>query len=164
MLLVSQEPTASAEDLVERFAPVVLRLCRRLLGNAADGEDAAQEVLIRLYRNLGKLNDVQAPTAWVYRVSVNVCLDFRRRRRAMEPVDEAVLAGGRDPEALLRSGERVAQIEAALARLPEKERAALVLRDLEELPTCEVARILGSSEATVRSQIASARLKLRKWL
>ncbi|MCX6623240.1 MAG: sigma-70 family RNA polymerase sigma factor [Acidobacteria bacterium] len=162
--LITEASKIPLETLLGRFAPVVLRLSRRLLGNPADAEDAAQEVLLRLYRNRGQLDAARDPSAWVYRVTVNVCRDALRRRRKTEPIDEARLAGPGTPEQLLQEDQRIRQIERALARLPEKERAALVLRDLEDLPTSEVAKILGSSEATVRSQISSARVKLRKWL
>ena len=92
---------------------------------------------------------------------VNVCRDMLRKRPQTDPLPDTLAAAdnagaGRDDQIRL--------IEKALRRLPEKERAALTLRDLEGLPTREVAAILGSSEATVRSQVADARLKIRKIL
>ena len=80
------------------------------------------------------------------------------------PLDPEVSAGSRDPHGDLQSEDRKTMLYRALDQLPAKERAAVVLRDLEGHTTAEVAQILGSSEATVRVQISNARLKIRKFL
>ncbi len=157
------------------FEVIVLRHERRVLstamhllgGNREDARDAAQQVFLKLHRHLGRLDENLAFTAWLYRVTVNVCRDIHRARAARPtvPLDQAGEVAGclESDEALVRS-EQSRIIHAALATLPEKERAAIVLRDLEGLTTREVARILGSSEGTVRSQISHARLKMRQHL
>ncbi|MCC7174893.1 MAG: sigma-70 family RNA polymerase sigma factor [Bryobacterales bacterium] len=124
-----------------------------------DAKDAAQEVFLRLYKHLRRFDDTRALTPWLYRVTVNVCRDIGARRRRDEALPPELAAG---PSARDWQDERRI-VALGLRRLPDRERAALVLRDIEGLPTAEVARTLGSSQATVRSQVASAREKLRQF-
>jgi RNA polymerase sigma-70 factor (ECF subfamily) len=141
----------------------VLSVAWRLLGNREDARDAAQEAYVRTYRSLARFRAGQDPMGWIYRIAVNVCKDVARRRRrspilsvqAPEPIERP-----RAEDALLEAERRSSVLE-ALALLPGKERAALVLRDLEGLTSEEVARILGSRPGTVRAQVASARAKIR---
>jgi RNA polymerase sigma-70 factor (ECF subfamily) len=143
----------------------VLGTAFRLAGNLEDAQDASQEVFLRLYRNLAKLDSGNL-AAWLYRVTVNVCHDARRRRPGTVPVDDAqeLAAAGDDPQQSVHEAERRALLLRSLRVLSEKERAALVLRDLEGLSTAEVAGVLGSSVGTVRSQISKARLKVRDFV
>ena len=146
------------EQLVVEYECLVLRTAWRLLGNREDAQDTAQEVFLRLYKNIRKLRDDTTIEAWLYRVTVNACQDLRRKRGA--PPGKFVDTG--QPATFDQSIE-VEEMKALIATLPDKERTALVLRELEELSTREVAEILGSSEVTVRTQIASARAKLKGW-
>ena len=91
-----------------------------------------------------------------------MCRDLGRKRPAHAELDLNAADPACGPERSARSAEERRILQAVLRKLPEKERAALVLCDLEGLPTSEVARILNSSEATVRSQVSSARLKILK--
>jgi RNA polymerase sigma-70 factor, ECF subfamily len=93
---------------------------------------------------------------------VNLCRDHKRQPQAEELADTVALA--RDPHQELSMEERRRILEISLRKLPEKERAAFVLRDLEGLSTREVAGILGSSETTVRSQVSRARLKVKDFV
>jgi RNA polymerase sigma-70 factor (ECF subfamily) len=145
------------ESLLFQHERMVYRLALRLLGNPEDARDAAQEVFLRLHRSLATVDASRDAGPWLYRVTVNVATDMLRSRRTLVPIDTVPLASS-TPQYNRRD------IEAALARLPEKERAAIVLRDVEGLSTAEVAAALGSSEGTVRSQISSGRVKLRAWL
>ena len=126
---------------------------------------------MRLYRHLRRFDERRDFATWLYRITVNVCHDLHRRRQRnptlsleemgvrVPPVEPQ--ADSPDPfDELAKAEEKRIMIE-ALAVLPEKERAAVVLRDLEGLSTAEVATALGSSETTVRSQISRARLKLK---
>lgn len=140
----------------------------RLLGNAEDSQDVAQEVFLRLFRFLDRVDSSKPLVPWLYRVTVNVCRDLGRRRggRPTAPLEELAeplaTGAGSDPAAQLDRSEETRWLVADLARLAEKERAALVLRDVEGLTTQEVALALNSSPTTVRSQISRARLKLQK--
>jgi len=152
---------AAFDLLMRRHERLVLGTAYRLAGNLEDAQDASQEVFLRLYRNLAKL-EAGNLAAWLYRVTVNVCHDARRRRPGTVPVDDAPeLAAAGDPQQSADEAERRALLLRSLRMLSEKERAALVLRDLEGLSTAEVAGVLGSSVGTVRSQISKARLKMR---
>jgi len=156
------ERESAFEDLLRSNEKRVLRTAWRLLGSLEDAQDASQEVFLRLHKHFERL----APATidgWIYRTTVNVCMDQYRRRRPegeldIDPPAPATQLAG------LESDERKHRLERAIARLPEKERAALVLREIEGLETSRVAEILNVTEATVRSQIASAKTKLKEWL
>ncbi len=154
---------AAFELLMRQHERLVLVTALRLAGNLPDAQDVSQEVFLKLYRNLEKLTSEEAIASWLYRVTVNACHDLRRRRRPENPMEYAgqLASAAADPHQALTEIERSRALELSLRLLPEKERAALVLRDLEGLSTAEVARVLGSSEATVRSQISKARVKVK---
>jgi len=148
----------------------VISTAWRMLGNEDDARDAAQEVFLRVYKHLDKFDPAQEFAGWLYRIIINVCRDQARKRgwRGMMTSFEAEydagnleLASTDDTEAAAMLAQERTIIARALASLSEKERAAIVLRDLEGLTTEEVARVLGSSQTTVRSQICSARAKIK---
>jgi RNA polymerase sigma-70 factor (ECF subfamily) len=149
------------ESILRENERLVYRVALRLLGNREDARDAAQEVFLRLHRSLGRIDESRDLAPWLYRVTVNVATDLLRSRKREVPIDYAPPVS-EVPD--YTAGDRRRALEEVLARLPEKERAAIVLRDIEGLSTSEVAEVLGSSEATVRSQISIARSKLRRWL
>lgn len=160
----------SFEALVRRHERRIYGLARRLLGCAEDAEDAAQEAFIRLYRALDRLDPARPVLPYLYRLTVNVCRDLGRRRRlraavslADVPADREPVDGAADPAAAARLAEERRIASAALAALPEKQRAALVLRDVQGLTTRQVAEVLGTSEVTVRTQISRARLKVKEY-
>jgi RNA polymerase sigma-70 factor, ECF subfamily len=152
----------------------VVALAWRMLGNREDARDAAQEVFLRVYKYLDRYKPEQDFNGWLYRITINVCRDAARKRGSRldgaqfavrsgedeRAAPEAVSIGMNAEEHAIRAQQR-ALLMSALQTLPEKERAALVLRDLEGLTTDEVARVLGSRPVTVRSQISSARAKLK---
>jgi RNA polymerase sigma-70 factor (ECF subfamily) len=153
------------DGLVAAHERMVLRVAYRLLGRLEDAQDAAQEVFLRLFRNLDRIG--ADPKAWLYRVTVNVCNDHHRRRKTAVEFDSRphpAADPAPDPERALALEERKRLVTEGLQMLPERERAAVVLRDIEGLSTAEVAGILGVEEVTVRSQVFSARLKLAKYV
>jgi RNA polymerase sigma-70 factor (ECF subfamily) len=147
----------------------VISLAWRLLGNREDARDAAQETFLRVYKFFGRFDPAQDFNGWLYRIAVNVCRDLARKRRGNVYSLEAEVESGavaepaspHDTESAAMLAQEHAILLRALATLPEKERAAIVLRDMEGLDTEEVARILGSSPTTVRSQICAARVKIK---
>ncbi len=149
------------EQLMHAHERQVLGTALHMLGRLEDAQDAAQEVFVRLHRNMRKLDSADAVRRWLYRVTVNVCRDMLRKRHDTSALVE-MAAPEAGPERLAEEAQRSRAVAQALRQLPEKERAALVLREIEGLSTREVAEILGSSEVTVRSQICSARMKLRR--
>jgi RNA polymerase sigma-70 factor (ECF subfamily) len=156
---------AAFDDLMRQYQRLVLVTALRLTGSLPDAQDISQDVFLKLYRNLSRL-DTASLTSWLYRVTVNACYDRRRRRRPEDPVEyaEQLPTTAADPLQLLTDAERRSVLALSLRMLPEKERAALVLRDLEGLSTEETAQILGSSEATVRSQVSKARVKVKDFV
>lgn len=157
---IPRETTGSFEQVLRQRESQVLRTAFRILGNWADAEDVAQEVFLRLHRNgLAFANDAAAG-GWLYRVTVNLCLDRTRSARPSQELPQLV-SKERSGEAAVLLEEKKERLMAALAMLPTKERAAVVLREIEGLSTAEVAEALGSSEVTVRSQISKAMVKLR---
>lgn len=164
---------AAFEQLIRLNERRVFQTALRLLRNVEDAQDAAQEVFLRLHKHLGRFDEQRRFHAWLYSIVVNVCRDLnqRREKHLAAPLDDsAEIGGSHQPEAAQASPFEIAAkqqqrrlLSESLATLPEKERAALVLRDLEGLPTAEVAKVLGSSEGTVRSQISAARLKIKKF-
>lgn len=101
-----------------------------------------------------------ALSSWLYRVTVNLCMDQFRSTREMVSVPE-LLSPSRSSESELIREQEKAQLMTALAQLPPRERAAIVLREIEGLSTAEVAEILGSTPGTVRSQVAHAMTHLQ---
>jgi RNA polymerase sigma-70 factor (ECF subfamily) len=146
----------------------------RMLGNEADARDASQEVFLRVYKYLKRYDPNQEFFAWIYRITVNVCRDILKKRRHHDDrvvpleanADEGALkipASPDDVEQTLLSAQRRKLIAQAIEALPYKERASIVLRDVEGFSTEAVAQILQSSATTVRSQISSARKKIRDY-
>ena len=144
----------------------MLRLAQRLLLNREAARDASQEVFLRLYRKLGSIQENRNLEAWLYRTTVNICFDALRRAKPDLPLDlvDDPCATDRDPEQSMTSKQQSRLVLEALRRLTPRERSVIALRELEGYSTAEVAEILRSSEGTVRSQISSAKAKLRAFL
>lgn len=154
------------EDLMARTEARVLALAWRMLGDRQLAEDAAQETYLRAFRSLRTFRLGEPFNAWLVRIAVNVCRDLARKRGPVPvyldsmdtlPADTAPM----DAEETALFHQRRALVQQALASLPQAERAALVLRDLEGLSTEEAARLLGVRPVTIRSQAASARAKVQ---
>jgi RNA polymerase sigma-70 factor (ECF subfamily) len=172
-------PPPTLEAIFEEYAPRVYHLARRLLGNAADAEDVTQEVFLQVVRKLPTFRGEAAFSTWLYRVTVNAALGYRRKRarREAHPLPEPLEDFGEDGnhrapvrrwmsrpnhQALGREAQQL--IEEAIAGLPESYRDVYVLADVEELPNDEIAGMLGLSVAAVKSRLHRARLLMRKAL
>ena len=157
---------ASFERLVVLHERWVLRIAQRLLLNREAARDASQEVFLRLFRKIGVFDERQDFRAWLYRVTANICFDLLRRAKGELPVDIVPeTASAHDtPERAAATHQQSELILAALQTLSPREREVIVLRDLEGYSSAEVASLLGSSETTVRSQISTGRVKLRRQL
>jgi RNA polymerase sigma-70 factor (ECF subfamily) len=166
--------TAAFEQIMIHSQQRVMAMSWRILGNEADARDASQEVFLRVYKYLRRFKQDQDFFAWVYRITVNVCRDLLKKRqheserfRALDGDSSEEMLEipfvHEDAEQTLIQAQRRELIARAIATLPFKERASIVLRDVEGLSTDEVARVLKSSSTTVRSQISSARRKIRDY-
>ena len=165
---------AAFEQIMIHSQQRVMAMSWRILGNEADARDASQEVFLRVYKYLGRFKQDQDFFAWVYRITVNVCRDMLKKRQhesdrfgsfAADSSEEVLEIPFEqvDAEQTLIQAQRRELISRAIATLPFKERASIVLRDVEGFSTDEVARVLKSSSTTVRSQISSARRKIRDY-
>jgi RNA polymerase sigma-70 factor, ECF subfamily len=163
--------TGAFEQIMIHSQQRVMAMTWRMLGNEADARDASQEVFLRVYKYLGRFKQEQDFYAWLYRITINVCRDMLKKRRRHFTLFTAVQneeahevpMEEHDAEQTLIQSQRRDLIIKAIGTLPYKERASIVLRDMEGLSTDEVARILKSSTTTVRSQISSARKKMRDY-
>ncbi|MEY2955496.1 MAG: sigma-70 family RNA polymerase sigma factor [Gemmobacter sp.] len=154
----------AAALLAARLLPRSLRLAARLLGDPAEAEDVAQEAMLRLWRAApGWRADGGARVeTWLHRVVVNLATDRLRRRGRTRPLEDAPDPIDPQPSAeagLIAQG-RAAALNAALGRLPERQRIAVVLRHLEALSNPEIAAILDTGVEAVESLLARARRAL----
>jgi RNA polymerase sigma-70 factor, ECF subfamily len=142
----------------------------RIVGNADDAQDLTQEVFIKALQRNEQIQDAQKAANWLSRIATHTAIDFlRRRKRApFSPADDLTVQSasdtGESPEQGAMRGEQRSILEIGLKRLSERERTALVLRDVEGFSAEEVAEHLSCSKATVRSHIANARVKFKRFL
>ncbi len=148
----------------------IFRQIYRMVGNVHDAQDLTQEAFIKALQRQDQLKDDVKAAHWLSRIATNTALDFLRRHGRVNfceieelPYDETPRSRMESPEAALLRAEQRDWLAEGLERLTPRERAALVLRDMEDLPAEEVARRLDCSRATVRSHIANARVKLKKF-
>lgn len=163
-----------ALDKQNRFISENLRrvflIIYRIVGNVADAQDLTQEAFIKALQREEQLKDPQKAAHWLSRIATNTAIDFLRRHGRInfteieDLVEPLSSPASESPEQLLLSAERRDYLEGGLRMLSERERLALLLRDVEDLPAEEVARRLGCSKATVRSHIANARIKFRRYM
>jgi RNA polymerase sigma-70 factor, ECF subfamily len=160
----------SFEVLVSRKTPVVVSLARRIVGNAEDARDVAQMVFLRVWKEIHRYDERYSLNTWLYRIATNLSIDFLRSARSRERAHGATLhlirereestAGGATRTAEDRDLARL--FEAVSGKLSEKQKAAFVLREMEDCDTRDIAEILGCGESTVRNHLFNARRILRK--
>jgi RNA polymerase sigma-70 factor, ECF subfamily len=161
-ILSRKESARPFEQIVAEHQRMVVGTAYRLLGRMEDAQDAAQEVFLRLLKHGDRIQG--DPKPWLYRVTVNICNDHYRRRVRVAEIDPRRPDPSPGADHAIELDDRKRLLMEGLQTLPERERAAVVLRDVEGLSTREVAEILGVEEVTVRSQISIARVKLAKFV
>jgi RNA polymerase sigma-70 factor, ECF subfamily len=151
--------------IVERHQRPLYQLCYRFVGNREDASDLTQDVFLRAYRGLRNFRGQSSLATWLYRIGVNVCLNrVASKVVRTETIDaqQHVDTKTESPaEGVLRT-ERAARVRAAVAQLPRKQRAALVLRIYHEMSHQEIADIVGSSVGAVKANVFHALQNLRK--
>lgn len=161
----------SPEELVRSQVDRVYRLCSRLVANTDDAEECAQQSLLRALERLPSFRGRSELSTWVYRITVNVCRNFGRRDRLMRQrhlygrittaEDSLPLASRYEsPEQVLSRVESDAAVTRAIRSLPYRQRAAVVLREMEGMSYSEIARTLRMPAGTVRSTLYRARRTL----
>lgn len=158
-------------ELVNLKGRSIVYLATNLMGNRSDGEDAAQEAVIALARNIGKLKKAELFDAWMYRIIFNVCMDAKRKRAKMaessaELEDVAALVPEKSkevlPEEMLHDAETREDIMAAINELPERYRLFVLLHYYEEMSYAEIASAMQVSEQVVANTLNRARQKMRE--
>jgi RNA polymerase sigma-70 factor (ECF subfamily) len=156
---------AAFDRLVERYQRDVYRLCYRYVNNHHDASDLAQEVFLKAYRALGRFRGDSSFSTWLYRISVNACLNFRALRRLPSAeLPDQIADHGAGAHDHLERDERSRQVREAVTRLPDRQRATLILKVFHDLTHEEVAGILGTSVGTVKANLFHALANLRKLL
>jgi RNA polymerase sigma-70 factor (ECF subfamily) len=162
---------SGAFDLVvERHRRSVYQLCRRFVGNHEDASDLSQDIFVRAYKGLRSFRGQSSLATWLYRIGVNVCLNRVSAKAPLEKMTEAIedrqyvdTRNESASERLLKE-ERRARVRAAIAELPRKQRATLILRMYHEMSHQEIADVLGSSVGAVKANFFHALGNLKKQL
>ncbi len=163
---IAQGDEAAFRILVDRKLPRLHALAQRLLGVSGEADDVAQEALLRAWRQARNWHPGAARfDTWLHRVVLNLCIDIQRRRREVvmaEPPDQA------DPAPLadqaMQSEETARRVQQALARLPPRQREAIVLQTYQELSNIEIAQVLEISVEALESLLSRGRRTLRDLL
>jgi RNA polymerase sigma-70 factor (ECF subfamily) len=168
VLQTQQGSQAAFEELVRNHQRMIHSLTFRMTGSPADAEDLAQETFIRAYEQIGTFRGAAKFSTWLYRIAVNACLNWRQseaRRFQLQAQAAGEIsaqhANGDNSPAESQSSQ---QVQAALLKLPAKQRAAIVLTIYDGLNHAEAAQALGCSETTVSWRVFAARRKLKRWL
>ena len=167
---------AAFSEVVSRYKAKIYNYIYRMTGSSEDAEDLTQEVFIRMYTSIDSFRGQSSLNTWLFRIAGNLCIDrFRRTKNHVpacsldEPMGDAdqareVADSTYEPHRLLENGEMAQQIQLALAKLPEKLRATLLLHDIEGMPDEESAQGAGCPLGTVKSRLFNARMQLRQHL
>ena len=160
---VGEGDPAAIQAMVARKLPRMLSLAQRMLGDAAEAEDVAQEAMLRAWRQAPRWTPGQARfDTWLHRVGLNLCYDrLRRRREIATDVLPDGIDDGPAPDRGLLAAETGVQVQAALARLPERQREAIVLCHYQELGNIEAAALMEVSVEALESLLSRGRRALR---
>ena len=162
---VDEAPALSV--LVRDHSALLFRVAFSILRNPAEAEDVVQDTFLRVLHRPAALSGIADTRAWLIRIAWNLALDRLRRIRPgqMDPAFAAqLIAPGLPADLVLHTQRRIDQVLAAIDRLPNLERQALLLSAIDELSTSEVAAILGRSQSSVRSLLYRARTHLKQRL
>jgi RNA polymerase sigma-70 factor (ECF subfamily) len=163
MAAVGRQDARAYARLVERHLGWALRFVERRVGARADAEDLVQTAFLRVWQGAARWEPEAKFSTWFYRVLHNLCMDhFRARRAPSEALDEDLPDPGPTGEDRVAGAQRTARVRAALAALPERQRAAIVLCYYEERSQAEAARLLGVSEGALESLLSRARASLKQ--
>jgi len=163
---------AALEELIARKLASLKSLAYRMVGNQEDARDIVQETFVRVWEKRLRYNPRWSPNTWIYRIATNLAIDFMRssgsRNRALEPVRSHLLRMVSHRSAKQLADLHESDVETILGelvpRLSERQRAVFVLRELEDMSSGEVAKILGCRQSTVRNHLFTARKILRREL
>jgi RNA polymerase sigma-70 factor (ECF subfamily) len=157
------------EEIVRRKTGKVYSLCYRIVGNAEDAKDIAQLVFVKLWENLDKYDPQYAFDTWLYRMVTNVGIDFIRSRNSREQAVNSSLRLVKtsidESQNLTIQKKEVEQIfEEVTTTLSPKQKMIFMMREMQDLPSAEISRILGCRESTVRNHLFNARKIMQQQL
>jgi RNA polymerase sigma-70 factor, ECF subfamily len=159
---------AAFDRLVERYYQRIDRLAQQVVRHPMAAEDITQECFLRAYRALPRFRGEASFYSWLYRITINLSLNYLRRQAHQVPTthdsDASALPAATDPSVVLEAQERERLIRSAVDTLPAHYRITIILRDLEGLSYQEIADILGIPLGTVKSRINFGKRLLRKTL
>ena len=155
------------DELIRRYKRPVVNFVYRVLGNAADADDVAQDVFVRVYQNLDTYRAETKFSTWLFALARNAAIDRLRWRErhpteTIESTTELAATSGTAED--VAASEMSNQIAAAVAKLPEDQRTALVLAEYHDLSYAEIAKVMRCSEKSVESRLYRAKQTLRGWL
>ena len=151
--------------LVGRYERRVFGVALGILRNPEDARDACQETFLRIWRRLGSFDGDAAFFTWIYRITVNTCIDeLRKRKPEQREVDETFASSDPDPIVLLQMQDLRHQIAGALDQLSWAHRTVLVLRELEGLSYDKIASVMNCPKGTVMSRLFHARKRMQELL
>ncbi len=163
------------EQLISEHQTTVYNIALKIMGNPEDAADAAQEALIKVFKNIKKFNGNSKFSTWIYRITHNVCIDeLRKKKQQVYSIDEyyeddnnPVLNIADDkptPEQHIINNERAEMLKNAIMQLPPVSRSAIYLRDIRDFSYEEISKIQKCSVGTVKSRISRARAQLKEIL
>lgn len=157
------------ETLVRRKTSKVYSVCYRVIGNAEDAKDISQLVFVKLWENLDKYDPAFTFDTWLYRMVTNVAIDFLRSRQSREAAVHSSLrlvktVTAEEQTVSLERKEIEKVFEEVTRDLSEKQKVIFVMREIEDIPSSEISKILGCRESTVRNHLFNARKVMQKAL
>lgn len=165
------------EELIKDYKRVAYNIALRILRNVEDAEDASQEALIKVYKSIQNFNMQSTFKVWMYRIVVNTCIDFKRKKNInVVSIDEGIDVGGdnqvyreiaddsANPDVLLEKNFNSKVINDAVNKLEDDYKAIIILRDIQGFSYSEIAEILSCNLGTVKSRLNRARKSLKEIL
>jgi len=160
------------DELIERKTNPLLKMVFRILGDTEEARDIVQVTFFRLWEKRDRFDERWSPNTWIYRIATNLAIDQLRSRRSrqksLEPIrlhlQDSFAARSRRDRAQVRDNEIRGIFQELAGELTEKQRLVFLLREVEDLPSKEVADIVGCRESTVRNHLFNARKQLRRSL
>ncbi len=165
------------EELIKDYKRVAYNIALRILRNVEDAEDASQEALIKVYKSIQNFNMQSTFKLWMYRIVVNTCIDFKRKKNInVVSIDEGIDVGGdnqvyreiaddsANPDVLLEKNFNSKVINDAVSKLEDDYKAIIILRDIQGFSYSEIAEILSCNLGTVKSRLNRARKSLKEIL
>ncbi len=171
--LIKKGNKTAFDDLVNGYSSRVINIAYSLLGDREEALDAAQEIFIKVYKNIANFRGESSVSTWIYRIAKNVCTDFLRKRKAViislddDKDDEQKIEipdETSSPEEVFERKEKITLVRTAIASLDENQRTVITLFDINGLSYEEIATVLRCPVGTVKSRLYRARDSLRKIL